>query len=231
MTNCEVCGNLVPEANAFCTSCGAKLPVPDSAEIPAACAAPGGADADLLTWERKIPLITNPFLVLQCIAIPLGIGVFLGLVFWLITGAREMLLMFVVLGGFLALVFLLVMLILQIVTGGGLLTTFYISSEGVAHKAGSLTGTLNRAATAGSVLMGSAGGTGAGLLARSQECNVLEWNNVRYITVYPSVRSLVFRSPLLMSPVVLYCTEENFTRVIAMAGKYAPAIATRNLIS
>jgi len=139
--------------------------------------------------------------------------------------------MFVVLGGFLALVFLFVMLILQIVTGGGLLTTFYISSEGVAHKAGSLTGTLNRAATAGSVLMGSVGGTGAGLLAQSQECNVLEWNNVRYVTVYRSVRSLVFRSPLLMSPVVLYCTEENFTRVIAMAGKYAPAIATRNLNS
>src|SRR5512133_1712891 len=206
MTDCEVCGNLVPEANAFCTSCGAKIPAPDSAEMPAACAAPGGADADLLTWERKIPLITNPYLVLQCIAIPLGIGVFLGLVFWLITGAREMLLMFVVLGGFLALVFLVVMLILQIVTGGGLLTTFYISSEGVAHKAGSLTGTLNRAAAAGSVLLGSVGGTGAGLLARSQECNVLEWNNVRYITVYPSVRSLVFRSPFLMSPVVLYCT-------------------------
>ena len=222
---------MVPEENAFCTSCGAHLPVPDAAEKPAACAAHDGVDADLLSWERKIPLITNPFLVLQCITIPLGIGVFLGLVFWLITDAREMLLVFVVLGGFLALVFLFVMLILQIVTGGGLLTTFYISSEGVAHKAGSLTGTLNRAATAGSVLMGSVGGTGAGLLAQSQECNVLEWNNVRYVTVYRSVRSLVFRSPLLMSPVVLYCTEENFSRVIAMAGKYAPSIATRNLIS
>ena len=231
MTNCEACGNLVPEGNAFCTSCGATFSVPAPAEKPADCAAPGGVDADLLTWERKIPLITNPFLVLQCIAIPLGIGVFLGLVFWLITNAQEMLLMFVVLGGFLALVFLFVMLILQVVTGGGLLTTFYISSEGVAHKAGRMTGTLNRAATAGSVLMGSAGGAGAGLLAQSQECNVLEWNNVRYVTVYPSVRSLVFRSPLLISPVVLYCTEENFSRVIAMAGKYAPAIATRNLNS
>jgi hypothetical protein len=65
----------------------------------------------------------------------------------------------------------------------------------------------------------------------SQECNVLEWNNVRYVTVYPSVRSLVFRSPVLISPVVLYCTEENFSRVIAMAEKYAPSIATRNLNS
>ena len=231
MTTCEACGKTVPEGNAFCTSCGARLAVPAPAKNRLPVLHLGGVAEDLLTWERKIPLITNPYLVLQCIAIPLGIGVFLGLVFWLITGAQDMLLLFVVLGGFLALVFLFVMLVLQIVTGGGLVTTFFISSEGVAHKAGRMTGTLNRAATAGSVLMGSMGGTGAGLLAMSQECNMLEWNNVRYITVYPSVRSLVFRSPMLISPVVLYCTEENFTRVIAMAGRYAPAIAARNLNS
>ena len=110
----------------------AQAPAP--AEKPAAGVAPGGTAEDLLTWERKIPLITNPYLVLQCIAVPSGIGIVLGLVFWLITGAQEMLLMFVVLGGFLALVFLLVMLVLQVVTGGGLLTTFFISSEGVATR-------------------------------------------------------------------------------------------------
>jgi hypothetical protein len=184
---------------------------------------------DLLSWERKIPLITNPYLVLQGIAIPLGIGVALGLVFWLMTGEQDMLLLFIVLGGFLALLFLFVMLVLQIVTGGGLLTTFYISSEGVAYRAGSTTRNLDRAATAGSVLMGSMGGTGAGLLAMSQEGNLLEWNNIRYISVYPSVRSLVFRSPLLISPVVLYCTEENFPRVLAMTRMHAPAGAARNL--
>jgi hypothetical protein len=228
---CEACGNVVPDGNAFCTSCGAMLPAPASAQKPAPGAAPGGTEGDLLSWERKIPLITNPYLVIQCIAIPFGIGVVLGLIFWLITGAQDMLLMFVVLGGFLALVFLLVMFVLQIVTGGGLMTTFFISSEGVAYRAGSTTCSLNRAATAGSVLLGSMAGSGAGLLAMSQECNLLEWNDIRYISVYPSVRSLVFRSPLLISPVVLYCTEENFSRVVAMARKHAPALAARNLNS
>jgi hypothetical protein len=207
------------------------LPAPAPAEKTAAGVAPGGTAGDLLSWERKIPLITNPYLVIQCIAVPSGIGVVLGLIFWLITSAQDMLLMFVVLGGFLALVFLLVMLVLQVVTGGGLLTTFFISSEGIAYRAGSTTGSLNRAATAGSVLLGSMGGTGAGLLAMSQECNMLEWKDVRYISVYPSVRSLVFRSPLLISPVVLYCTEENFSRVVEMARKHAAAIAARNLNS
>jgi hypothetical protein len=229
MTTCTACGKLVPEGNAFCTSCGAVLPAEDPAGKKADGGSTGGEAGGFLTWERKIPLITNPYLVLQGIAIPLGIGVVLGLIFWLITGAQDMVLMFVVIGGFLALVFLAVMLALQIVTGGGLLTTFFISSEGVAYRAGSMTSTLNRAVTAGSALAGSIGGTGAGVLAMSQECNMLGWNDIRYISVYPSVRSLVFRSPMLISPVVLYCTEENFPRVLAMVRVHARADAARNL--
>jgi hypothetical protein len=228
MTLCEACGKEIPAGNAFCTSCGAMLaPVPGGT-APAARAPVRGPEASL-TWVRKIPLITNPYLVLQCILIPLGLGFILGLIFWLITGAQDMLLMFIVIGGFLAVLFLLVMLVLQLVTGGGLATTFFISNEGVAHKAGGTTRSLDTAATVGSVLMGSMGGTGAGLLAMSQECNTLEWNDVRYISVYRGVRSVVFRSQYLISPVVLYCTEENFEAVLSMIRSYAPTAATRNL--
>jgi hypothetical protein len=121
------------------------------------------------------------------------------------------------------------MLVLQVVTGGGLATTFFISNEGVAHRAGGTTKNLDTAATVGSVLAGSMAGTGAGLLAMSQECNTLAWSEVRYISVFRSVRSVVFRSPYLISPVVLYCTEENFDAVLAMVRKYAPAPAIANL--
>jgi hypothetical protein len=228
MTPCEACGKEVPAGNAFCTSCGAMLAPPEPRGNPGADAITG-EPAEYFTWERRIPLITNPYLVLQGIFIPGGLGVILGLVFWLLTGAQDMLLMFLVLGAFLAGVFLLVMLVLQLVTGGGLLTTFFISSEGVAHKAGTTTSKIDTAATVGSVLMGSMAGTGAGLLAMSQEFNTLEWKDVRYISVYRSVRSVVFRQPYLISPVVLYCTEENFEQVLAMARKYAPSAAARNL--
>jgi hypothetical protein len=228
MTTCEACGTDVPAGNGFCTSCGAMLADPVPGGDPATGIERTGVAAEFLSWERKIPLITNPYLVLQGIFIPLGLGFILGLIFWLITGASEMLLMFLIVGGFLAIVFLLVMLVLQLVTGG-LLTTFFISSEGVAHKAGSATKGLDAAATAGSVLLGSVSGTGAGLLAMSQEFNTLEWSLVRYISVYPRVRSVVFRQPYLISPVVLYCTEENFSQVLAMIRKYAPPAAARNL--
>ena len=228
MIICEACGKEVPEGNAYCISCGAMLSSAPGGTA-AGARAPGRGPEASLTWVRKIPLITNPYLVLQCILIPLGLGCILGLIFWLITGAQDMLLMFIIIGAFLAVVFLLVMLVLQLVTGGGLATTFFISNEGVAHKAGSTTRSLDTAATVGSVLMGSMGGTGAGLLAMSQECNTLEWNDVRYISVYRSVRSVVFRSQYLISPVVLYCTEENFEAVLSMIRIYAPAAATRNL--
>jgi hypothetical protein len=78
--------------------------------------------------------------------------------------------------------------------------------------------------------MGSMGGTGAGLLAISLECNVLVGNNIRYIPVYPSVRSIVFRSPVLISPFVLSCTEEKYTHVLAMTREHALADTARNLI-
>lgn len=229
MPHCEACGKEVPAGNAFCTHCGAMLAQPVSGSETTAGDTPGSTPEEYLTWVKKIPLITNPYLVLQCIFIPLGLGFFLGLVFWLITGAEEMLLMFLVLGAFLAGIFLLVMLVLQLVTGGGLATTFFISNEGVAHKAGSTTESLNTAATIGSALAGSMAGTGAGLIAKSQEFNTLEWKDVRYISVYRRTKSVVFRSRYLIRPVVLYCTDDTFEPALGMIKKYAPPVAARNL--
>ena len=221
MATCPVCGTEVVAPVAFCTTCGAPVQ-PQSAPRTAGPGTGSAAPGEYLVWERKIPLITNPYLVLQCLVIPIGIGIFLGLLFQVITGESMMVTMFMLIGGVLAIIFILVLFFLQITTGGGLLTTFFISSEGVAHKAGRTIRNPDRAATAGSILLGSMGGTGAGLIAMSQEFNTLRWKDVRYVSVYRSVRSVVLRSQYLISPVVLYCTEENFETVLTMVKKYAP---------
>jgi hypothetical protein len=223
MLSCEACGTVLPEGTAFCTSCGAVLTLHPAVPVP-----PAGS-WELLTWNRKIPLITNPWLVLQCIGIPLGIALVFGTLFSLISDSWDMLVLFLIIAGGLAFLMLLIMLVLQLVTGGGLETTFFISDEGVAHQAGSMTRTLDRVSTGGSAVLGSLSGTGAGMLAISQENNMLIWEDVRYISLYPGVRSLVLRSRYLISPVVLYCTEENYSRVLSMVKKYAPLLATRNL--
>jgi hypothetical protein len=140
-----------------------------------------------------------------------------------------MLLLFLAIALGLAVLMLIIMAVLQLVTGGGLETEFFIGSQGVGHNAGKTTRTLDRASAAGSVVLGSMPGTGAGLIAMSQECNILSWEDVRYIAVYPLVRSLVFRSRYLVSPVVLYCTEENFAAVQSLVKKYAPVQAAAKL--
>ena len=229
MVTCEACGKDVLEGNAFCTSCGTVITPPP---LYPGTRSPEGKEEKpdgFVSWSRKIPLITNPWLVLQCIFIPSGIAIVMGSFLSIITGEWALLTLFLIIGAGLSVLMLLIMLVLQLVTGGGLDTEFFISNEGVAHQAGSTTRALNRASTGGSAVLGSLSATGAGLLAMSQENTLLRWEDVRYISVYPSMRSMVFRSKYLISPVVLYCSEENFPAILAMVKKYALPAATGNL--
>jgi hypothetical protein len=230
MVYCRECGAAIGEANTFCTACGAGI-LPAAEDYGHAASPETGAGPDrFLCWSRKIPLITNPYLVLQCIFVPLGIAIVMGGFFALITGeVWGMFTLFLVLGAGLSVLMLVILAVLQVVTGGGLLTEFFISPEGVAHNAGSTTRALDRVSAGGSAVLGSMSGTGAGLIAISQENNQLRWEDVRYVSVYPSVQSIVFRSRYLIGPVVLYCTKENFPHVLALVKEYAPAVARAQL--
>ena len=104
----------------------------------------------------------------------------------------------------------------QLVTSDCLEPEFYISHEGVAHKSGSTIKTLNRVSTGGSEVLGSMSGSGTGLLAMWQENNILTWEEMRYVSLNRSVRSIVFRSKYLINPVVLYCTDPNLLKILAM---------------
>jgi hypothetical protein len=229
MTLCETCKKEVPEFQRFCTVCGTALASSAQNTGPGLTRTMSGTQGELITWNRKIPLITNPYLVLQCIFIPFGIAIVMGGFLSLVTGSIEMFVLFIIISAGLSLLMLLIMLVIQLVTGGGLDTEFLISSEGVAHNAGSTTRALNRASAGGSAVLGSLAGTGAGLMAISQENTVLSWEDVRYISVYRRTRSIVFRSKYLIGPVVLYCSEEKFLPVLAMVKKYAPQVAKNNL--
>lgn len=121
---------------------------------------------------------------------------------------------------------LIIMLVLQIATGGGLETQFGIGPGGVAHHAGKTTRALDRGSTAGSAVLGSMGGSGAGLIAISQENNQLTWKDVRYVRVYSKLRFIELRSKYLISPVVLYCTDENYSAVLDRVKKFIPKTAS-----
>jgi hypothetical protein len=217
MPVCQDCGNTVEGEKTFCTSCGAKMiPSPDPMVT-----LPVNARA----WSRAVPLITNAVVVRDvflALFIPAALA---GILFTVIVGDAAMLILFLGIAAGIFVLGLVIMAVIQLGSKGGLMTDFYISDEGVASRAGKGTKALNRAAALGSLAMGSRAGTGAGLLAISGEATTLFWENVRYVTIRPGQKMIVLRSPSLISPVALYCTDENFTSVVEMIRKYAPASA------
>ncbi len=214
MPFCQNCGNTVPDGEIFCTSCGAKITLPPEmvAKTP----------ENVLAWSRVVPLVTNTVVLKDLLLVLLGPALIAGILFTVIVGSAAMLLLFLAIGTGLFILGLVIMTVLQLGSGGGLNTFFYISDEGVAYKAGKGTELLNRAATVGSLVMGSAAGTGSGLLAISGEANTLFWGNVRYVTIHTRLKMILLRSPNLISPIALYCTDENFPVVVEMIRKYTP---------
>jgi hypothetical protein len=181
---------------------------------------------DTLAWSRVVPLASNPVVVKDLFLVLFVPALLAGSLFTVIVGDVAMLILFLVLAVGLFVLGFVIMTILQLGANGGLNTFFYISSEGVAYKAGKGTEILNRVATVGSFAMGSAVGTGSGLLAISEEANALFWENVRYVTINTGMKMILFRSPSLISPIPLYCTEENFPVIVGMVRKYVPASAS-----
>ena len=217
MPLCQNCGNTVQDGETFCGSCGGKMFLLPEGDMKT----PGNA----LVWSRVVPLITNPVVVKDLFLALFIPAVLTGILLTVILWDAAMLLLFLAVAAGIFVLGLVIMAVLQLGTKGGLNTFFYISDEGVAYKAGKGTKILNRVSTVGSFSMGSAGGTGSGLLAISQEANTLFWENIRYITIRMGLKMIVFRSPYLISPIALYCTEENFPVVVEMTRKYAPASA------
>jgi len=217
MPLCQNCGNTVQDEETFCGSCGGKMIM-----LPEGVAK---TPEHALAWSRVVPLITNPVVVKDLFLALFLPAVLAGILLTVITGDTALLLLFLVVAAGIYILGLVIMAVLQLGTKGGLNTFFYISDEGVASKAGKGTEILNRVSTVGSLAMGSAAGTGAGLLAISEEANTLFWENVRYVTIHTRVKMIVLRSPYLISPIALYCTEKNFPVVVEMIRKYAPVSA------
>jgi hypothetical protein len=214
MPVCRDCGTIVHDGEHFCTSCGA--PLPEHPGIPATKA------REEIAWSNKIPLATNRAVLRDMVLLFFVSSLLMGGFISLITGVWEFLLMACLIGVGLFILAFVVMVVLQLGSGGGLQTGFYISDEGVAYRAGEGTQILDRVATVGSAAAGSPGGTGGGLLAISAESNTLFWKDVRDVTVDEQLRMIQLRPTWLIHPVPLYCTMENFPAVLAMVKKYLP---------
>jgi hypothetical protein len=211
MPYCPYCGKPIPAGSNTCPSChpGQKK---------------GGEtkkDGDVLVWTAKMPVITSPVVVKQLLLALGGASLFLA-VLMVLLGAYPALPVIFALFLFFAALLLLIAAAIQFFTKGGPLGEFAITPEGVGYRAGKESRAINRATLVGTALGGSLPGVGGSLINISREMDFMNWKEMRSIRSSTSDRSLVFYRKILVFPLVLYCTEENYDQALALVRKYAP---------
>jgi len=189
----------------------------------------GSTGPEELVWSGKMPIATSTIVMKQLILVFLaGIG-FVALLI-LVIDPGAFLAILPPLGGILLLFIALAVLIsvvLQAWTRGGLDADFAITRKGIGYRAGKTSRDINTATLAGSVLGGSLPGTGGSLINISREMDFMEWKEIRSVTVYERERGLVFTRKALIFPLALWCTPENFATVLDLVRRYAPLLKVK----
>lgn len=167
----------------------------------------------VITWKKKIPLLTNVFM-LKDIAMILIIACGLMLVFLLAISGGDMgiLLLWAVCSAIVAALIVFSMLVVFL---NRMNMEFGVGPEGVLMAVGSKESKMNSAVTIIGVLTGNLQVTGAGLMAKSRETIVASWPEIKKVTVYGNQKVIEVRMGLL-TPMRLYCLDENFAAVESM---------------
>ena len=184
-----------------------------------------GEEKSSLIWTAKQPVITSSVVMRQMI-MALGAGVlFLVLLILIISPGAIISVLPVLAGVFVVLVTIGVLVAgaIQILTKGGPEAMYEISATGVRYAAGSDSRMINAATLAGSLATGTLTGTGGSLLNISRESESIRWDEVGSITIQKRERTILIRRKILISPMLLTCTPDNFETVVDLIKRYAPS--------
>jgi len=174
-------------------------------------------DAPELSWAVEMPLLTNRFFLYDMLKLFFWVAVLLGVLLTVtfafggsLKNLPPILKMFaLILGG----IFFLFVLISWIFFGNRFPMRFRINSWGVGWSSLSRRSRLaNRAAVIAGVASGSLAGTGAGLLAISQESGQLAWEKVQTVKKYPAECVITLMNSWRVV-IRLFCTPENYADV------------------
>ncbi|MHB1132918.1 MAG: zinc ribbon domain-containing protein [Chloroflexota bacterium] len=224
---CPRCGAALGPNGRFCEQCGARLDhEPASVGEAAAEGAPttpmalasGTAGGDDVTWSRRVPLLTNRFILWDFAWV---FGVSVGALYLIVAvmglfAEGELVLLppevglivLAILGGLFLVATLLVL-------GNGYNMVFTLDGEGVTWRSGRRERNLGRLAWfVGllALLQGRPGLLGAATLAQSQEGDGIAWRSLHAVKVYPGPR-VISLSNSWRAVLRLYCLPENFEAV------------------
>jgi len=176
----------------------------------------GGATPEQLwlAWEARIRVLLNPA-VWGGVLAAFGISSCLLSVLMLFISKSPWAL---AIGGGLFLFFMVLFVLIGAVIDlfGGFRTTFALTTHGVRSIAGKGAGRAADAAFWGGVLLGSAAGAGAGLLAKSEQNVFIPYGEVTKVKIRSGRRYIVVKGGFMQKPIGLYCTPENFAQTEAI---------------
>lgn len=165
-----------------------------------------------IKWNRKISLVTNVF-IMKDLFLVIGISCLILLAFLLlISGGEHMADIFMVWAACSAFIFVLMLIACILVFWNRMNLEFEVNSKGVGMTIGSRERKVNKLVTAVGILTGKPGLAGAGLLAGANEAVFAPWRNIKKVTVYRKKKVIAMKIGLL-TPLRLFCTEENFADV------------------
>ncbi len=176
------------------------------------------------TWEVKIPLITNPVIMLDTVKV-FGIAfLIIALLFFIIFGAQGEMETLLPLLGMFGIIFggliILSLLIMVIIFGNKFHCRFSISPEGILFEnVDKRSRFLNRAAVGTGFLAGSPGTMGAGLTAQATEVIGIEWQNIARADFNPK-RKTISIANTWRKVMVVYCSNDNWDEVSATVKEY-----------
>ena len=194
--------------------------------MPAQSQTPPPIPEDGFVWQAEMPLLTNRFFLYDMAKLLFWTGLIGGILFAtiaLLAGGPEavpkLLAIFgLILGGF----GFLLALIALVFFGNAFPMLFFAGPAGLGWETRSRRAVhANRAAALVGAIAGSPGTAGAGLIADAGESGLPPWSGVSRIKAYPALRVLSVMNRWRVV-VRLYCTPENFPRVLELARRYAP---------
>lgn len=181
--------------------------------LPNQAETPFESEQNLFHWNARIRMLFNPILwrsFLLVFGIPsvllaAGLSVAFGSI-------KNALLMALGLFTFFFVIWIVVAIVIDLI--GGFQAKYLITTKGVYFESGKAEKATADAAIVVGALTGSAGTAGAGLLARSEQSSFIDWKRVKKVTIRPSRRYIAVRGSFGSKPIGLYCTEENFPKVL-----------------
>lgn len=96
---------------------------------------------------------------------------------------------------------------------GGFTAAYLVTARGVHFRLGKGARGAAEAATLLGILARSSSGTGAGMLALSEQDGFIAWSGIRKLTISDRSRYVQIRGSFGSKPIGIYCTEQNFSKV------------------